>query len=268
MKKILLLGEIPVNCYIIEDQGKCYIVDPGYEKDKLVDFVGSLGLEVVGILLTHGHIDHIGALHAYDVPIYMHKDEFGIFMNNHNNGFAYYGKTHPYEVADLNLVLMDEDTEILLNDRAIEVIHTPGHTKGCVCFKWGDDLYTGDTLFKGSVGRWDFPTGKQKVLRHSILDLVDRFGDSVRIHPAHGESSTIGEEKRSNSYIQFWSISGGLIPPESPQEGAFLEAKEAIDQEDFQQGLDQLMALEQAGYRHPMLPMYASYARTMIQEKQ
>lgn len=204
MNRILLYGEIPVNCYVIENDGECFIVDPGYEKERVIEYVKAKGLEVKGILLTHGHIDHIGAIDAFNVPVYIHEKEYEILVDNHKNGFEFYGREKPYNLEDIDIVTIDEDKTFKVGDKTIEVIFTPGHTIGGVCYKIGDDLYTGDTLFKETVGRWDFPTGNLEVLKESVVRLVDSMKDEVRIHPAHGESSTMENERKYNDYYNAW----------------------------------------------------------------
>ena len=204
MKRILLLGEIDVNCYFIEHNNKCYIVDPGYEKEKVIKYVKDNNLEVKGILLTHAHIDHIGAIDCFDVPVYLHKDEYEILCDNHKNGFEFYGREKPYALEHLNIVKIDEATIFDLDDKKIEVIHTPGHTMGGVCYKIDNDLYTGDTLFQGTVGKWTFPTGDLNTLKKTVVNLIDNQKEEIRIHPAHGESSTIGDENKYNHFYKMW----------------------------------------------------------------
>ncbi|MGL5313266.1 MAG: MBL fold metallo-hydrolase [Peptostreptococcaceae bacterium] len=204
MNKILLLGDIDVNCYFIEFNKKCYIVDPGYEKERVIEYVQSNNLEVLGILLTHGHIDHIGAIDSFDVPVYIHEKEYEIIADNHKNGFEFYGKEKPYDLDFIDIVKINENSIIEIDNKRIDVIHTPGHTVGSVCYKFEDDLYTGDTLFEGTVGRWDFPTGNLDTLKNAIVNLIESMAEDIRIHPAHGESSTIGEEKRNNYFYKSW----------------------------------------------------------------
>ncbi len=204
MKKLLLYGEIPVNCYFIENNSKCYIVDPGYEKEKLIDYVKKHNLEVLGILLTHGHIDHIGAIDAFDVPVYLHDEEYKVITDNFNNGFEFYNRKKPYDLSNINLVKLKGNSVISLDDKKIEVIHTPGHTVGCLCYKFENDLYTGDTLFQGAVGKWTFPTGDLETLKKTVVSIIDTQEEDIRIHPAHGESSTIGSEKRHNQFYLMW----------------------------------------------------------------
>lgn len=153
INRLLLEGEIPVNCYILSHQGDCVIIDPGYEKQRIRNFVASLGYRVQAILLTHAHIDHIEALDCFDVPVYLHQLEFPILTDLAKNGFDFFGKKPQYHLDRLKVVLIDEHTKIPLGDEFISVIHTPGHTVGSVCYRFGQDLFSGDTLFEASVGK-------------------------------------------------------------------------------------------------------------------
>ena len=204
MKKLLLRGENYINCFFIEDKHSCYVVDPGGEKEKLIQYVKENKLEIVGILLTHAHIDHICAIDAFKAPIYMHRKEYEIFLDNYNSGFKNFGKEVPFDLNQLRIILIRDNDILPLNDKKIKVIYTPGHTVGGVCYKFENDLYTGDTLFQGSVGRWDLPTGSLQDLRKSVVHLVDSQNEDVRVHPSHGESTTIGEEKKNNYFYKEW----------------------------------------------------------------
>ena len=204
MNKLLLYGDIDVNCYFIEHHQQCYIVDPGYEKERIIQYIYDKQLSVQGILLTHGHIDHIGAIDAFDVPIYLHEKEFEIIKDNVKNGFTFYNKAKPYDLSSLHLVPINSATTLPLGDHLIQVIHTPGHTVGSVCYKINDELYSGDTLFKGTVGRWDFPTGDLDTLQKTIVNLINSLPDNTKIYPAHGEISTIGHEKATNHFYLMW----------------------------------------------------------------
>lgn len=204
MKKLTLFGDMDINCYIIEHDNKCYIVDPGYEKDKIREYIQEHNLNVLGILLTHGHIDHISAMDCFDVPVYVHENEYDNLVQNYNNVFNRYGRDMEYFLEDINLIKIDESNKFSIGDKEITVIYTPGHTIGGVCYKFEDDLFTGDTLFKGVVGKWVFPTGDLESMKKSVINLIETQIEDVRVHPGHGESSTIGEEKNSNKFYLEW----------------------------------------------------------------
>lgn len=200
MTRVVLKGDISVNCYLIEKNGFCYVVDPGYEKQRLREIVASKNLTVLGILLTHGHVDHIGALDAFDVPVYLHESEKEILLDDVKNGFSYYKMSKPYNIDALNLVTITATTKLKLEDEEISVIHTPGHTIGCVCYKHGNYLYSGDTLFRGTVGRCDFPTGDEDALRNSIKYLLENLPEETLVYPGHGISTKIKTEKENNPF--------------------------------------------------------------------
>lgn len=200
MKKLTMFGDMDINCYIVEYDNKCYIVDPGYEKDKIREYVQENNLKVLGILLTHGHIDHISAIDCFDVPVYVHQNEYDNLLQNYNNVFNRYERKMDYSLEDINIIKIDESKVFTIGDKEITVIYTPGHTVGGVCYKFEKDLFTGDTLFKGVVGKWIFPTGDLDSMKKSVIGLIETQEEDVKVHPGHGESSTIGNEKNSNKF--------------------------------------------------------------------
>ncbi|BDD01226.1 MBL fold metallo-hydrolase [Persicobacter psychrovividus] len=204
VEKLTLDGEIPVNCYVIARQGACYIVDPGYQKEKIQAYIAAKGYQVKGVLLTHGHIDHIEALDCFEVPIFIHEQEWGILLNNSKNGFDFFGKKPKYQFDQLDIRPINSSTVFPLGNEEISVYLTPGHTIGSVCYRIGHDLYTGDTLFEGTVGKWDRPSGNMDQLRDSVLWLIDSLPEHLIIHPGHGRSSTIGVEKQINPFYIRW----------------------------------------------------------------
>lgn len=204
MNKLLLVGETCVNCYFLVDKGSCFIVDPGCEKAKIQEYVEKNNLNVVGILLTHAHMDHICALDVYPVPIYLHRKEFEILEDTYRDGHLRCRDQVPFDMEKLKIILIRDKDTFRINDKTITAIHTPGHTAGGVCYRFGDELYTGDTLFKGRVGRWDLPTGDLITLRKSVVSIIDGHEDHIRIYPSRGESSTIGFERLNNSLYNEW----------------------------------------------------------------
>lgn len=204
MEMLVLDGEIPVNAYIIRNGNQCFVIDPGYQKARLQAYMHEHQLEVVGILLTHAHIDHVEALDAFAVPIYLHEAEAPILHDNVNNGFTFYGKTQTYQVADLDIHYIQDGWEYPFGAHCIRALWTPGHTPGSVCYEYGAELYSGDTLFAGTVGRWDFPLGNLATLQKTIVTLLEQQPENQVVYPAHGPATTIGTERQNNPYYWQW----------------------------------------------------------------
>ncbi len=205
IEKIMLNGGIPVNCYILEHNKKCFIIDPGYKSEDLKQYISANGFEVKGILLTHGHIDHIGGLDSFNVPVYIHEIEMDLVTDSFKNGSSLVGIPLDYSFDTISFVPINDSTKIPLDDKIIHVINSPGHTLGSVCYKIDNEIITGDTLFKYGVGRWDFPTGSLSDLKETIVTLIESHDDCCNIYPGHGDVSTIGTEKKYNDYYREWS---------------------------------------------------------------
>jgi len=208
IRKLALKGEIPMNSYILHNQDSCYVIDPGSEAEKIRSIINKEGWKVLGILLTHAHLDHIGALDIYPVPIYLHREEEQVLRNDQINGFGLFGVPRLFNLETLDLHILDPGVPLMLGEQQIDFIHTPGHTPGGVCYRVGNHLITGDTLFKDAVGRWDFPLGDEDQLKQSVINLIEGQNPSYHIHPGHGENSTIEREKRDNYFYHNWKKSG------------------------------------------------------------
>ncbi|MEN8153188.1 MAG: MBL fold metallo-hydrolase [Acidobacteriota bacterium] len=199
----IIVGELEVNCYIIysEQTKNCFIIDPGDNGEKILKGISEAGLNPQKILLTHGHIDHCGGISYIvsetGIPVFVHKED-SLLMNSRRNmelGAAFGLDTPPEPDGYF------KDREIIkLDDVDIEVFHTPGHTPGSVCFKTNGMIFTGDTLFHGSIGRTDLPGGNFSQLEES-LELLKKFPGNTKIHPGHGESSDIKQELRINPFL-------------------------------------------------------------------
>ena len=190
----LVLGAYQTNCYIIHDDASktCCVIDPGYQSEDILDKLTDLGLTLEAILLTHGHFDHVGAVRDLvadtGCAVYLCAEDLNMPANL-TAGQLYYTNTYA-EGSQLHLAGLD-----------ITVLHTPGHTPGSVCLVYGQHLFSGDTLFQGSCGRVDFPGGSPRQMIESLARLAALESD-YRVHPGHGESTTLAAEKRYNPYMR------------------------------------------------------------------
>lgn len=193
------------NCYfaINEDTKETLIIDPADKADMLKQKINKEGLKPVGVLLTHGHFDHILAASeiadSFQIPVYASQDEKELLETPSLNLSTSLGKN--ISLSPTNL-LKDKDI-IRIAGTEITVIHTPGHTGGGVCylFKENKILFSGDTLFEGTVGRADLPTGNLNTLLDSVNRKLMTLPDDITVFPGHGESTTIGHERNTNPYV-------------------------------------------------------------------
>ncbi len=198
-------GVYAANCYIINcsETKEGLVIDPGGSVEDIMDIIKENQLNIKYILLTHGHGDHIGGVkelkELLDVPVLAHEDELELLAKAELNlsNIMYMG---PVEL-EVDQELKDGDT-ISFGSLEGKVIHTPGHSKGGICFKVNKDLFTGDTLFKQSVGRSDLDGGDHEELISSIKNKLLVLDNETKIYPGHGASSTISEEKMFNSFLQ------------------------------------------------------------------
>ena len=197
------VGSFEVNCSILSENGKAWIVDPGQEADRIVALLEKKGLEPAAILLTHAHFDHIGGVPGLlarylDLPVYVHEKDavmFGHPMNQLPPDYPPVGKP-----KGLTSSIGSIDS---IKSIGVEIIETPGHTPGGVCYHFpaAKLLLSGDTLFAGSVGRTDLPGGDMATLMDSIRKLTSVPDDTLVI-PGHGPHTTIAAEKAGNPFLQ------------------------------------------------------------------
>ncbi|MBN2329872.1 MAG: MBL fold metallo-hydrolase [Candidatus Omnitrophica bacterium] len=199
------VGMLRANCYLVygEKSRHAVIIDPGEESETILAAIRERRIEPVWILLTHGHGDHIGAVgdlkNAFQIPVAIHREEADMLIDAHANLSGLFGEPVLSPPADR---LLKDGDGIEFDNHVITVSHTPGHSPGGVCFGLNHHLFTGDALFKETVGRTDLPGGSHVRLIQSIRDKILSLGDDVILYPGHGPITTVGEERRSNPYLR------------------------------------------------------------------
>jgi len=193
----ITVGAFEENSYIITIGNDLYLVDPGAEPKRLIKRIEESGKQIKAVLLTHAHIDHISGLpeilDKYDIIAFLHKDDIPILSSPVNAFEPFYSSVHQHNIK----------TSDNFKDLPFDVITTPGHTKGGVCyyFKNYNVLLSGDTLFYGSIGRTDLPGGNFTQIQDSIKNKLFRLPDETKVYSGHGPSTTIGYEKKHNMFI-------------------------------------------------------------------
>lgn len=200
----LAVGPLAANCYLLgcPRTRAAAAVDPGGDPERILAAIERLELRAERILLTHGHVDHIAAAAAV-------KRATGARVLVHEADREQVERPHPFwasmvggvEGCEVDGTLAEGD-ELVVGDLTVRVLHTPGHTPGCICLAVGDALLTGDTLFAGGIGRTDLPGGSTPVLEDSLRRLVAAIDPQTRIFPGHGPSSTMADEVRANPFLQ------------------------------------------------------------------
>jgi glyoxylase-like metal-dependent hydrolase (beta-lactamase superfamily II) len=196
------VGLLAVNCYLIHAEGsqEALIIDPGDEAEQLAGEIEDAGLKLQGILLTHGHFDHIGGVpglvERYGVSVYIHPGDAGLYASPENCMPPWFGA-----VPGLPPVTAELPTAEGLS---FQVLHTPGHTPGGVCFHFPehDVVFSGDTLFANSVGRTDFPGGNVADLMASIRNVLFALPDKTQVLAGHNTPTSIGTERATNPFVR------------------------------------------------------------------
>jgi len=205
----LILGAYETNCYVLRSSRAakdCVVVDPGLGAGRLLDFIKGHKLNPVAVVLTHGHIDHIGSVAELrenypDIKVYIHKLDAKMLENGYSNLSAVMGGAFSTEPADFSL----EDGSVVEQAGVrLQVLHTPGHTPGGICLYSKDEgiVFTDDTLFAESIGRTDFPGGSLQQLLKGIREKLFTLPENTVVYPGHGPSTTIAREKTHNQFFQ------------------------------------------------------------------
>ncbi len=199
------VGELDANCFFVTDDEaqEAFLVDTGDYSFKLEERIKQFGAEKVKyILLTHGHFDHIGYVVEMKKKIPWAKIVIGEddahFTNEDDLNLAWhFGLSMKHFDAD---ILVGEGSELNFGNEKIKVISTPGHTRGGVCYILGDNIFTGDTLFRGSIGRTDFPTGDKEEMLQSLKKLSELDGN-YNVYCGHESNTTLDFERKNNIYM-------------------------------------------------------------------
>ncbi len=199
-------GTFQANCYIVETENAAVVIDPGHLERQLVSYVDQNPDKIKFILLTHRHFDHLSAANELrsmtGAKIVIHQlDEGGLFSDllslvGMSGGF--YSKADPDAHGD---IYVDDGDTVTVDGMVFKVLYTPGHSEGGVCYLCDNVLFSGDTLFKGSIGRTDFPSSNNTEMRQS-LDRLCTLPDDTLVYPGHGPSTTIGHEKQTNMFLK------------------------------------------------------------------
>ena len=194
--KTVKVGILQTNCYLLIKNGKVIIIDPGAKAERILQALGDA--QVLAILLTHAHFDHIGAINDllthFSCPIYLSEDDQALMLDPQLNysfpkRFTVEQPTLPYPA------------HLTIGDFSFEVLETPGHTDGSVCLIIDDVIFSGDTLFMQSVGRTDLRTGNPTKMKQS-LRILKALDHNYTVYPGHDDSTTLFEEKAHNIYLK------------------------------------------------------------------
>ena len=206
----IVLGDFEANCYCVRKdakQKKCLIIDPGLNPESLIRFLKTNDYKPVSIVLTHGHIDHIGGVESIreywpHVEVAIHEMDAEMLANPALNLSIMAGTMIQARPAEICF----DSTQQYYTAAGLrfQILHTPGHTPGGICLYSANDkvLFAGDTLFAGSIGRTDFPSGSYEALIDAIKTKLIILPERTTVYPGHGPETTIQEEKRFNPFLK------------------------------------------------------------------
>ncbi len=200
--EILPAGLWGSNCYILGDGKDGAVIDPGAEAREIMRAVEKNSLKIKFIILTHAHIDHVCSVcelkKETGAKVVMHKADADILSNPVANGMILLGRDVVLGSPD---ELVEEGEVLKAGTLKLEVIHTPGHTPGGICIRVEDNIFTGDTLFRLTIGRTDLDGGSYEDIINSIKNKLMTLDDGIKVYPGHGMPTTIGFERRRNQFL-------------------------------------------------------------------
>ena len=192
------------NTYIVFENNRGIVIDPGNDVEKIIERANSLNIRIEYIFITHCHYDHIEYMEKLreklNIPL-VSGDKASLNIGNPNINLSTYGLGYEICAKESDIILEDGETK---NFCGMDVlcIYTPGHTDCGVCYIIGDSIFTGDTLFLRSIGRSDLPTGNHNILLNTIKEKLYSLDENLKVYSGHGNSSTIGYEKKFNFYVK------------------------------------------------------------------
>jgi hydroxyacylglutathione hydrolase len=199
----MITGPLQVNCFVVYDEElhEAIIIDPGDEPEKIIRIIEAGKLTVSSIVCTHAHFDHIGAVsrlkEATGASVMIHEGDLDIYMHVEEQAALWGFRIEKPPMPDLYLM---EGSEIKAGKLLFRVIHTPGHSPGGICLYGHGVIFTGDTIFAGSVGRTDFPGGSYDTLKKSFARIVS-LPPETKIFSGHGPETTVGRERKLNFFM-------------------------------------------------------------------
>lgn len=206
--EIFVENAIHTNTYVVidEETKDAIIIDLGGGYNKILDYIKTQGADLKFILCTHGHFDHVMGIsemqaEGKDYPVYINKKDYSLMLKINDMLKMFSGLDYNYQPPKIS-DFIDENSKLKLGNKDIKIIETPGHTQGGVCFLIENYLFSGDSLFYREIGRCDLEGGDYQSLISSLKEKILTLPDDIKVLPGHGYSSTIGNEKLYNHYLQ------------------------------------------------------------------
>ena len=200
----LILGPMQANGYLLEceETHSAIMIDPGDDADEILSILEERKLNLELIVNTHGHIDHISAnddlKKKTSAKLFIHRLDADMIVNPHKNLSSFIGGAISSPPPD---IVLEDGDNLEAGTINLKVIHTPGHSPGSICLLADSDIFTGDLLFAGSIGRYDFPGSSYEQIMNSLKKIME-FNDDLIVYPGHGPVTTIREERDTNPFLQ------------------------------------------------------------------
>lgn len=202
MKIIKIISSyLDTNCYLVINDEKAIVIDPCIDYNFILN---KYNVTINAVLLTHGHIDHFYKIKTFfnkNILFYLHKETIVKLSDSYKNCSAFVGEKITVDVSNENVIKIYDSFKFEINGLIIDTIATPGHTNDSVSFLVKNNLFTGDALFKGSIGRVDLPTGNQLIMNKTI-ETFKNMKSNYQVYPGHGEDTDLDYEKNTNFYFR------------------------------------------------------------------